>query len=279
MRIEKIINNNIISAKDDKGNELVVMGKGIGFGQRTGGEIEDGRIEKIFRLENIDDTEYFKRLLASLPLEFIRLSNEIITYAEDTLGLELNSNIYLGLTDHINFALERQKKGMVFSNALHDEIKLFYPNEYLVGKHALYLIESQTGCHLPEDEAASIALYIVNAELNSEISTTFVITKMMREMMEIIEEETELPKKVEYPRDVLIANIKYLAKRLISEEPLRGRMDMELYQFIKERYPDEYILIEKVNQYIENSYQCSMTEEEKLYLVLNVKRANDLYAK
>ena len=184
MRIEKIINNNIISARDDKGIELVAMGKGIGFGRRAGEEVEESKIEKVFRLENIDDTEYFKSLLASLPIEFVRLSNQIISYAKETLGFELNSNIYLGLTDHINFAIERQKKGMVFSNALHDEIKLFYPNEYLVGKHALYLIENQTGCLLPEDEAASIALHIVNAELDSEISTTFVITKMMREMME-----------------------------------------------------------------------------------------------
>ena len=67
MRIEKIINNNIISTRDDKGIELVAMGKGIGFGQRAGGEVEEGRIEKIFRLENIDDTEYFKNLMASLP--------------------------------------------------------------------------------------------------------------------------------------------------------------------------------------------------------------------
>ncbi len=264
MRIEKIINNNIISARDDKGIELVAMGKGIGFGRRAGEEVEESKIEKVFRLENIDDTEYFKSLLASLPIEFVRLSNQIISYAKETLGFELNSNIYLGLTDHINFAIERQKKGMVFSNALHDEIKLFYPNEYLVGKHALYLIENQTGCLLPEDEAASIALHIVNA-------------KMMREMMEIIEEKMELTQKAEYPRDVLIANIKYLAKRLISEEPLRGREDALLYQFVKENYPEESVLIDRVNQYIEKAYQCSMTEEEKLYLVLNVKRVNDLY--
>lgn len=100
---------------------------------------------------------------------------------------------------------------------------------------------------------------------------------MMREMMEIIEEKMELTQKAEYPRDVLIANIKYLAKRLISEEPLRGREDALLYQFVKENYPEESVLIDRVNQYIEKAYQCSMTEEEKLYLVLNVKRVNDLY--
>ena len=277
MRIDKIINNNIISAKDEKGIELVVMGKGIGFGQKAGGEVEDDRIEKIFRLENIDDTEHFKELLASLPIEYIRLSNQIISYAMETIGLDLNPNVYLALTDHISFAVKRQQQGMNFRNVLCEEIKQFYPSEYLVGKHALYLIEDLMECALPEDEAASIALHIVNAELKSEISATFVITKMMREMMEIIEDKMEWASNADYPRDVLIINIKHLARRLVTEEPLRGRSDRQLYQFVIENYPDEYILVDKVNHYIQETYQCSMTEEEKIYLVLNVKRVNDLY--
>lgn len=277
MRIEKIINNNVISAKDDKGIELVAMGKGIGYGQRAGDEIGTDKIEKIFRLENLDDMEHFKELLASLPIEYVRLSNEIISYAKETLRADLNSNIYLALTDHISFAISRQEKGMLFRNALSEEIKLFYPVEYLVGKHALYLIENQTGCILPDDEATAIALHIVNAEMDSEISETFLITKLMHEIMEIIKEKTGVLEEAAYPKDVLIANIKYLAKRLITEEPFCGRNDTLLQRFVMENYPEEYILSDKVNQYIKKTYQRSMTEEEKIYLALNVKRVNDMY--
>lgn len=278
LRIEKIINNNIISALDDRGIELVAMGKGIGFGQRPGGQIEDNKIEKIFRLENMDDTEKFKELLASFPIEYIRLSNQIISYAKEALGMELNQNVYLTLTDHIRFAVERQHEGMLFTNALFEEIKLFYPNEYMVGKHALYLIEAQTKCRLEEDEAASIALHIVNAELDSEISTTFVMTQMMREMMKIIEDSMEYKKEQDYPRDRLITNLKHLANRLITEEPIKGREDRIFYRFVKENYPEEYNLIDKVNRFIEEKYRCAMTEEEKIYLALNVKRLNDIYS-
>ncbi len=277
MLVEKIINNNIISARDEKGIELVAMGKGIGFGQKAGNEIADDKIEKIFRLENIDDTERFKSLLASLPIEYIRLSLRIVNYAKETLGIQLNQNIYLGLTDHISFAVKRQREGMIFPNVLYDEVKLFYPNEYLVGNHALYLIEQDTGCRLGEDEAASIALHIVNGELNLEISGTFMIIKMMREMMEIIEDKTGISEKAAYPRDRLITNIKHLAKRLLSEEALQGREDLKLYDFVRTNYPGEYRLIDKVNRHIEKAYHCSMTEEEKIYLALNVKRMNDLY--
>ncbi len=55
MRIDKIINNNIVSVRDYHGIEMVAMGRGIGFGKRPGDEIDDKVVEKIFRLNNMDD--------------------------------------------------------------------------------------------------------------------------------------------------------------------------------------------------------------------------------
>ncbi len=277
MRIEKVINNNIISARDNQGVELVVMGRGIGFGSKVGSEIAEEKIEKIFRLENMDDKEQFKALLASLPIEYIRLSTDIISYARENLELKLNQNVYLTLTDHISFALERHRKGLGFHNVLYEEVKLFYPLEYSVGCFALGLIEERTGCRLEEDESASIALHLINGELNTVMGTTFFMIKMMRGMMEIIEREIPIPTGRDYPRDRLISDLKQLANRLVSETPLKGRRDEKLYRFVEENYAEEYRMIDGINDYIEKEYRCSMTEEEKIYLALNIKRMKDLY--
>lgn len=48
MRIEKVINNNVISALDDQGREIVAMGRGIGFQKKSGQEIKAAQVEKIF---------------------------------------------------------------------------------------------------------------------------------------------------------------------------------------------------------------------------------------
>lgn len=277
MRIEKVINNNIISARDNQGVELVVMGRGIGFGSKVGSEIAEEKIEKIFRLENMDDKEQFKALLASLPIEYIRLSTDIISYARENLELKLNQNVYLTLTDHISFALERHRKGLAFHNVLYEEVKLFYPLEYSVGCFALGLIEERTGCRLEEDESASIALHLINGELNTVMGTTFFMIKMMRGMMEIIEREIPIPTGRDYPHDRLISDLKQLANRLVSETPLKGRRDEKLYRFVEENYAEEYRMIDGINDYIEKEYRCSMTEEEKIYLALNIKRMKDLY--
>lgn len=277
MRVEKVINNNIISSRDHMGVELIVMGRGIGFGKRPGDGIDEQLVEKTFRLDQMDDKEQFKELLASLPLEYIRLANDIISFAKDNLEIKLNQNVYLTLTDHINFALSRHREGMMFNNLLYDEVRLFYPVEFSVGSYALELIEERTGCRLEEDEAASIALHIINGESDMKMGTAFVMIKMMREMMEIIEKYIPVPEGKNYPKDRLVSDLKQLANRLVAEEPMSGHRDESLYQFVEKNYIQEYEIINEVNSYIEKEYQCSMTEEERIYLTLNIKRMKDLY--
>ena len=58
--IEKIINNNIVSAVDSKGREVVVMGRGLGFGMKPGRQIQENKIEKVFRIKSQTLAEQFK---------------------------------------------------------------------------------------------------------------------------------------------------------------------------------------------------------------------------
>ena len=78
------------------------------------------------------------------------------------LGRQLSESIYLTLTDHVNFALERMHRGIQLHNALVTEMRVFYPGEFAVGQYALEQIAAQEGVQLPEDEAASIAMHLVN---------------------------------------------------------------------------------------------------------------------
>ena len=106
-----MINNNIVSAFDEIGREVVVMGCGIGFGSRPGAKIPEDKIEKIFRIESGSVADQFKELLAGVPLEHAKISSDIISYAKGALKLKLNQSIYVTLTDHINFAIARYAKG------------------------------------------------------------------------------------------------------------------------------------------------------------------------
>ena len=277
MEIKKIINNNIVSSIDKDGRELVVMGRGIGFGKKTGQMIDEDAVEKIFRMDNEDTLERFKELLANLPLEYIQLSNDIISYTKASIGIKLNQNVYLTLMDHISFAIDRFKEGMHFNNALFEEIKLFYPKEYLVGKYALNLIEEKTGLQMPDDEAASIALHLVNAEYNSKISETFHMTMMIQEMVDYIENKFPQFKEDSMHMDWLISNLKYMAHRIMKLPAAEEIEDKEFYDMIRKHCEEEYQLVDEMNEFLKSKYECSMTDEEKVYLTVSIRRTRDIY--
>lgn len=117
MQIIKVINNNVISSEDDKGKEIIVMGKGIGFGKKAGEEIDETKIEKVFSLPD-ESTSQFMQVVKDMPYEYIRTAELVIAYARETLGYHLSKNIYVTLTDHLGYAIERKQQGIVVANEL-----------------------------------------------------------------------------------------------------------------------------------------------------------------
>lgn len=47
MRIDKVYNNNLVLAKGE-GEEIIVMGRGLGFQKKSGDEIDTSLVEKTF---------------------------------------------------------------------------------------------------------------------------------------------------------------------------------------------------------------------------------------
>ncbi len=164
MNIHKVINNNVLSAFDEQKQEVVVMGRGIGFKAKAGDVIDESRIEKIFYMENHSMSKKFQEMLSDMPMEHIEISNDIIAYAKETYDMKLNQSIYVALTDHINFAIQRYHKGVQLENALLGELKHAYPREYGVGKYAVGLLKQRLGVTFSEHEAGFIALHFVNAK-------------------------------------------------------------------------------------------------------------------
>lgn len=272
MRIDKVINNNVVSATDDAGLEVVVMGTGIGYHMKRGMEIPDEKIEKIFRLDNPGIVSKFRDLLEKMPLEHLQISTEIIEYAKNVLNRKLNESIYLTLTDHIDFSIERYKDHMMFGNPLIREVKNFYREEYLVGKYAIELIERKLGICFPVDEAVSIALHIVNAEYNIKMRDTIDITNLIQEVLEIIREHFHMDleeSSISYDR--LITHLRFLAERIYCKEMLDGE-NTEFCKMIARLYPEEYQCSLKIREHILDAYEHHVTDEEVSYLTVHIKR-------
>jgi beta-glucoside operon transcriptional antiterminator len=272
MKIAKIINNNVISVFNDQNEELVVMGRGLAFQKRPGDDVEEEKIEKIFALKNKDISERFKTLLYEVPMEYMDVTEDIIKNAKAKLGRDLNDSIYVSLTDHINFAIQRNKKGLDIKNALLWEIKRLYKDEFSIGKEALILIEEKLHVSLPEDEAGFIAMHIVNAELNEEMPNIVNITNVMQDILNIVKYHF----KIDFDEDSLnyyrfVTHLKFFAQRLFSKTYMESEDDF-LYEAVKKKHSDAYECTEKINGYIKKEFDYELTSDEKLYLTIHIER-------
>lgn len=274
--IEKVINNNIISAYEKSGAEVIVMGRGIVFKKKQGEVVPADQISKIFRIKSRTLAEQFKELLANMPLERVRISDEIISHAKDHLKLKLNQSIYVTLTDHINFAIERVSQGIEPQNALLWEIKRFYPQEFQLGIYALELIQDRLDILLPEDEAGFIALHFVNAEYGTDIRDAVKFPDQMQAIVDIVERELGIlldESSLHYER--FMTHIKFLIQQIYRKELLSSE-DRELSLMMQRKYPREYQCSVKVAEYIMQATGCRLSEEEIMYLSVHIRRVSTI---
>lgn len=272
MIVERVINNNIISSLDESGKEMIVMGRGIGFGTKAGLEIDTNKIEKVFRLDNHSDTEKFKDLLVSVPIEQAEMVDDIILYAKEKIRVKLNSNVYVTLTDHISFALERQKANIAFENPLLWEIQRYYPTEYEVGLYACDLILKRFGISLPQDEAGFIALHIVNSEYRTSIREAVKFPSEIRTILELIKHDLQIEfdeTSLDYER--LLTHVKFLLQRLYRKELLQEE-DVLIGETVKKQYPRAYACSEKIASYLKEATGVVLPGAEMTYMTIHIRR-------
>ena len=272
VKIARILNNNAVISTKDK-QEIIIIGRGIAFKKQVGEEVDQEQIDKIFTLENEDIMKKFKTLIADMPIEYMEISEKIIAYAKMKLGKKLNDSIYIHLTDHIYFAIERYRNNLPIKNGLLWETRQLYKEEYEIGLEALNMVCEQFGVILPEDEAGFLALHIVNAELNEEMPIVKNMTKVMQEILTMVKYHF----KIEFNENSLpfyrfITHLKFFAQRLVKGNHYNSTTDDGLYHVIQEKYPEAHKCSQKIKKFIESSYTYELTDEEMIYLTIHIER-------
>lgn len=272
MKITRIINNNVICAINIRRQEVILLGSGIGFQKKKGDEVDKEKIEKEFFLKSKNVTGKLYALLAQIPAEYMAVSDSIIKEAKETLGKELNENIYITLTDHINFAVTRYLNGLNFKNALLWEIKKFYEPEFKIALRGVDRINKKFNVDLPEDEAASIALHIVNAELGSKMEEVMEMTQLIQKVLNLV----RYSYRINFNEDSLnymrfITHLKFFSYRLFTNKSVESD-DVEFQDIIREKYKSEYECSLKIRELIRQDYQKELTEEELVYLTVHIRR-------
>lgn len=269
MKLVKTLNNNVAIARDEDGAELVVIGLGIGYIKR-GEEISPERIERTFA--SVEQKSQLEQLVDSISPEYVELAIEIVDYAQDALGLTLADSIYIALADHLSYIHERMQKGLLPKNSLTWEIKSYYPKEFKLGRKAVELLEDEFNGSLNDDEAASIALHIINAEVDGgSLHESMDALKLMDQVMQIIRYQTHLTMDeddLDYQR--LLVHVRFFVQRVMGEE--HDSAPTALFKMVRESYPEAYSVAERVRAFVEGKVGRRIADDEITYLIIHIAR-------
>ena len=270
-RIEKVLNNNVLIASHPTYDEVVLIGKGIGFGKKKGDVIEQKDVEKWFILKNEREQEQYKKLLPHVDEEFIGLMNDIIHHIRTRTNSSLNEHIHVALTDHILFAIKRLEQGMDIKNPFLAETKSLYPLEYDVAAEVVNMLNERLHIELPGGEIGFIALHIHSALTNHQLSEVNQHSQLISRLVSVVEEQLNIRidrESIHYLR--FVRHLRYAIERVKKGEKIEE--PKKLSNILKETYPLCYNLSWKLIKIMQQTLQLPVDEAEAVYLTLHLQR-------
>ena len=272
MRALRKINNNAVICLDSTGQEMIAMGKGLGFGPMPR-EISLAEVERTFY--NID--ERYVAVMRDLPADVLDFSARIIDIARNELPYTLSPNAFLTLADHLAFTLERARKHIRVKMPLAYDVEQLYPAEYRIGRYALKRIQKEFRVGLPQTEAVGIAINLINARADGEqepeqASSACTDSEMLEEITEIVENHFNLivdRSSFNYAR--YATHMQYLFGRLHSQKAISSG-NQQMYASLRQEFPEAAACAEKIAALIRSRWDCALPEEEEIYLILHINR-------
>lgn len=271
MKVVKRINHNAALLVNDKGTELVALGKGIGYPDGPD-EVSLAQIERTFY--NVDAR--YLPLLNEIDPKVMEFSAQITDIARANISRELSANLPFTLADHISFAIKRCREHMYVQMPLSCDVQQQYPVEFKIATFAHAGIEREFGVSMPRGERAGIALCIVNSVMASSSKAKSNDVRREERLIEKLVTTIEKDLDIAVDRDAFDyarydTHVRYLLERVRTGEPLNTD-NAALYQPLCDEHPAVAACVDKMAELIEETYHASIVPEEKVYLMLHVNR-------
>lgn len=273
LKVKKVLNTSVVLVNDEKQQDLIALGKGLGFGKKIGDEISQTQVERLFLPADSPQFKQYTTLLEEVSPILVDVVQQIVNYAEEKLATGLNENLAFLLLDHLKFAQERLENKINIQNKLYWEVQTYYPTEFEIGVYALDLLKANCQLIFPKQEAANIAFHIINAQKDSAAEyDSMKVTKILNELMTIIRMQPEVlldPHSISYQR--LITHLKYFVERLLAQHQLAND-DMIMQEHVLNTYTKAAKIALKLVEFIDIHYHEKVSGEELTYLIVHINR-------
>ena len=274
--IEKVLNNNVLIAEHPSYDEVVLIGKGIGFNRKRGDYIDTEAVEKLFVLKSEKEQENYIKLLPFIDNEYLEVIISSIDLIKQRTHSVLNEHIHVALTDHLMFALTRSTQGMEMRNPFLVETKALYRHEYEIAAEVVQYIKEKTGIGLPVGEIGFIALHIHSAITNKNLSDVNQHSQLVSRLVEMVEEQFEFEidkESIDYMR--LVRHLRFAIDRVVKGE--RVEEPEKIASLLKEEYPVCYNLSWKLIKVMQQTLKLKVFDAEAVYLTMHLQRLQNKF--
>ncbi|WP_284990178.1 PRD domain-containing protein [Arthrobacter sp. efr-133-TYG-120] len=273
MQVKRVLNNNAVLAIDDDGNDLVVIGRGLGHGRRPGDEISREVADQVFVAAENANVERLARFLDDIPLDCLNAAGEVAALAGERLDLRVSQALVVPLADHLSFAVERLQAGIPAQFPLAWEVSQLYPKELSTGREALGLVEASLGVRLHDDEAVALAMHFVNAQFATPgMEKAMQMTGVIAQAFALVDKTfgfTVDQQSMNAAR--FVTHLRYLFSRVASGKQISEKSSV-LVDAIIQSHAEAVVCAAKIQYLLEMGLDTSLTRDEVAYLALHVAR-------
>jgi beta-glucoside operon transcriptional antiterminator len=267
-------NNNIILASD-RGREVIVLGKGVGFQANPGSPVDARLVEKVFVPQDTASMSRFEGILSDLPYEYVLIATKVVDRGKEILHTKLNPSVVVALADHFSIVCKSLRERVTLPAPLKWDIRHLYPREFAAGLEGLEILRREQALDFPESEALNIALHFINAESeSSDMSATFRIIEVTSGIIGIVKEYFHIVFDEEAPEAMpFVLHLRNLAlKYTLRPEQKAQDADEELYALVMDRYPEAAACCARIRAYLRETQGWELLRGDSLFLTLHIKR-------
>src|SRR5699024_5900572 len=141
-----------VIAHDDL-EEVILIGRGIGFGTKENDILDTERADKVYKLTGKQDSSRYQTLLTMGDEALFKLIFEAIELIDELTANQVNDRIVLSLTDHLLFSIKRQEEGIEITNPYINETRALYQKEYQIDEEVVKMLNEKYHINLPDADS------------------------------------------------------------------------------------------------------------------------------
>lgn len=276
MKVVQSLNQNALLVMNNKGEEVVALGRGIGFGKKKGDLIDSDGISRIFTVQSTANEKRILETLKSIDNEIYVIAEDVVDLGEKLLDKKLNETFIFTIAKHIQFAIERDREEPIEYSPFEYQLRYLYPDEYKASEEVIKFINEKYHLNMKIQEISFFTLHFVNGMIDSEdFNDILKLSELLNKIISFIDIESGNRLKrdsIDYSR--FIVHLRYFLIRTLSksQEDKKDPRMSELLSITKEMYLEETALLEKLKKKLSSDNQLSFGVDEDLYLLLHLVR-------